>query len=561
MSAIFLQGNALTVLRGLPADFFHCAATSPPYFGLRRYAGGEEVWDGDPNCEHSWQSVPPRRTRKASDIVDVTTKEATNRGNLGIELPYTNTCSKCGAWRGQLGNEPTPDLYISHLVQICREVRRVLRPDGVFWLNIGDSWASGKGTCFNPGGGLNSLEGHARLKDARVYSLNRWNKSDLEVQGMKPLDMVLIPEQLALALRTDGWYVRSLVVWKKDNPMPESVSGWRWERHEVRIKARTRGSNEGSMPPQTHHAGQVPHRDGSFDTPSDTIWQDCPGCPKCSPHGGYILRKGSWRPTDSYEFILMLTKTGSYFCDKEAVLERGLASSEERYRYPFGDAKNEHLMATDNQTVPIGNRVFNGGRNLRSVWEFPTKPYSGAHFAVFPPRLPELCVKASTSEKGCCPKCGSPWARVLGNRTVTGTEGWGVATEDHTGDLQGSQSTIREGHGRFGTTLSCTTGWLSTCQCSVPETSPCRVLDPFSGAGTTALVCERLGIDSVSIDTSPEYIKLSQDRLVEDEKRRIAEMVKLARKLARVQTSNPSDGHKEEVVLTEKEIAKVSHTP
>ena len=90
MSAIFLEGNAMNVLRGLPEDFFHVCVTSPPYFGLRAYDGGQEQWaDG---------------------------------------------------WYGQLGAELSPDLFIQHLIQIMREVRRVLRPDGVFYLNIGDSW-------------------------------------------------------------------------------------------------------------------------------------------------------------------------------------------------------------------------------------------------------------------------------------------------------------------------------------------------------------------------------------------------------------------------------------
>jgi len=670
MTAVFLQGNSRDVLAGLPADYFHCAVTSPPYFGLRRYNGGEEDW---------------------------------------------------GAWKGQLGNEPTPDLYIQHLVQICREVKRVLRPDGVFWLNIGDSWASGKGTCFNPGGGATSLEGHGRLKEHEAYPLNRGNKSDLEAQGMKPLDMVLIPSLLALALREDGWYLRSQVVWGKNNPMPESVNGWRFSCHRVKIKEyenmqtvwkekhrgedwpfslqklsdgesspgkvsvqpqregeassprsvcqavstssyseiNTRGvdnsseiereseepetrtqtetsgiSSQISLKPQgTVYGGAsktvsemarvssrlLPHyerqscinaesgqekngdkgntkssdcdrvagdstrarkpmpllrsRDQVNDRPRNSFEQggsaygeqrssglpklqqsqegqdsdlfvDCPGCPKCLPNDGYVLRKGSWRPTDSYEIILMLAKTDSYFCDKEAVLEPIAPSTIGRGKVDFGGAKGREYQPDENDpNFRNGSEQWgreydyhqsngNGGRNLRSVWEFPTKPYSGAHFATYPPRLVELCVKSSTSEKGCCPECGASWARVIEKPEVPHdgeTDCKNLDPQGSTRRLALMRQAARE-RGEEYSSKSNTVSWKPTCSCPPALSEPCRVLDPFSGAGTTALVCERLGLDSFSIDTSTEYIQLAQTRLQEDEDKRVAEFIKQAKK-------------------------------
>jgi len=446
----------------------------------------------------------------------------------------SDTCSLCGAWKGQLGGEPEPDLYISHLIQIMREVRRVLRPDGVFWINIGDSWgANWRG----------SGKDNASAKQLSVRGTSDFMGQQTK-HPYKPLDMVLIPSQLAIAARTDGWYVRSMVVWDKKNPMPESLNGWRWERHKVKVRPRTRGSNKGSMPPQSHHAGQVPHRDGSFDTPSDTIWQDCPGCPKCSPNDGYVLRKGSWRPTDSYEFILMLTKTNHYFCDRESVLEQGV--------YPTGESRqggdgHKSLNAGSRTTEGLHNKewVGNGGRNLRSVWSFPTKPGKFNHYAVYPPRLPEICLKSSTSEKGCCPKCGSPWARVIEHH-LENTDGWGKQTKDATGNLQGSDAVIRNAQGRAGDSVNRTLGWRPTCSCPPADPTPCRVLDPFSGAGTTALVAEQLGLDSISIDTSGEYIQMSRDRLVADEQKRIDEFVKQAKRAAKQYSNN---GHKSVTAL------------
>ena len=78
------------------------------YWGLRKYDGEQDrIWGGDKDCAHVWGLTPPRRNRQASDIVNLNSKEATNRGNLGIELPSTNTCLKCNAWRGSYGLEPT----------------------------------------------------------------------------------------------------------------------------------------------------------------------------------------------------------------------------------------------------------------------------------------------------------------------------------------------------------------------------------------------------------------------------------------------------------------------
>lgn len=131
-------------------------------------------------------------------------------------------CVRCSAWCGQLGLEPTIDLYVSHIVQVFREVRRVLRPDGVLWLNLGDSYASGKGTCYNPGGGDNSF-GKSR-KAYGVHPLDRGNKSELEKQGLKPKDLCEIPSEVVRALRDDGWWLRSRIPWVKMNCMPSSCT-------------------------------------------------------------------------------------------------------------------------------------------------------------------------------------------------------------------------------------------------------------------------------------------------------------------------------------------------
>ena len=541
----------------------HCVVTSPPYYGLRRYDEGVEIWGGDEGCPHEWGEELPGDNRGGSG----TPTDKNNRGEgYARAEPKGCICRLCGAWRGQLGGEPSPTLYIQHLIEIMREVRRVLRPDGVFFLNIGDSWSANRSypvqqTKWEGMSGQDGMPSHVP-------------------DGCKPLDMVLVPEQLALAARADGWYVRSILIWAKGvsggahadyrdlvsawalgkqitggdeavqelidrlseldyngNPMPESVNGTRYEKCRVKVGGGTRGVEAWrveSMPerPQQDHNGK--------DFLPSSEWVDCPGCEKCNPHGGYVLRKGSWRPTDSYEQVLMLTKTDSYYCDREAVLEQAVyAAGEKRY----AGSHHKSLGSGSRATAGLHNKDWNGvgTRNLRSVLTIPTTSFSGEHFAVFPPRLVEPLVKAATSEKGCCSRCGSPWARVIGSKTTEFCGGSGRAgrTADEVNSAGKWAGTQHGMNIKLGPVVSSkTVGWLPTCSCDAGEPVPCRILDPFSGAGTTALVCERLGLDSISMDTSQKYIELAEARLQEDEDKRVQEQVKQIMREAGVRAPN-----------------------
>lgn len=156
------QGDALEVLRSLPSESVHCCITSPPYFGLRDY---------------------------------------------GID--------------GQIGLEETPDAYVQRLVEVFREVRRVLRDDGTLWLNLGDSYAgSGKGPAGNLG------------KKHNERHMEHTNSSGNIPNGLKAKDLIGIPWKVAFALQADGWYLRQDIIWHKPNPMPESVTDRCTKSHE-----------------------------------------------------------------------------------------------------------------------------------------------------------------------------------------------------------------------------------------------------------------------------------------------------------------------------------------
>ena len=502
----------------LPDNSIHAVCTSPPYWGLRKYSGEQDLIWGDNHCEHEWEELIDKSEGYTSRKRWQHTggREGMPDGGFGYDIKNSNTCSLCGSWKGAYGLEPTPEMYVQHTIEILREIRRVLRKDGVVFWNIGDSYASGKGTCFNPSGGKGSFSTHGDRKDAGVYPLDRGNVSMLRAAGLKPLDLCLIPERLAIALQEDGWWVRSIIIWHKANPMPESVNGWRWERHRIKIKNEGRGKeasrNTTAGRPQQDHNGR--------EYKPDAEWKECPGCSKCSPNDGLVLRKGSWRPTDSYEQILMLTKTANYYCDAEAVRE----AYSETVRWGGDKYKGAVKKGTHGEDAGLDRERScfpNNGRNLRNVWSFPTKPFPDAHFAVFPEKLPELCIKAATPEVGVCAECGAPWARVVekGFSAHDGiTKSKSDPSDKSNNGAYGRLALLRQAARERGFEYvndSKTIGWRPTCSCNCPDTVPATVLDNFAGAGTTLKVAVTLGRNAVGYELSSKYCDMINKRVDE----------------------------------------------
>jgi len=205
-------GDALTELRKLPSESVHCCVTSPPYWGLRDY-GTAEWQGGEADCNHK----DSNQTR--GNIPG--TKQATN--NNGEGGTFADVCGRCGAKRidSQLGLEATPELYVAKMVEVFREVRRVLRKDGTLWLNLGDSYAQQRG-----GTSEGSHDGRTGRGEAPNYG------SVSPPPGLKPKDLIGIPWRVAFALQADGWYLRSDIIWAKPNPMPESVTDRPTKAHE-----------------------------------------------------------------------------------------------------------------------------------------------------------------------------------------------------------------------------------------------------------------------------------------------------------------------------------------
>jgi hypothetical protein len=358
-----------------------------------------------------------------------------------------------------------------------RECRRVLRPDGVLFLNIGDSYASGKGTCGNPGGGRNSYAGAQKKKDDSVYPLDRGNVSTLRQSNLKPLDLVLMPQRLALALQLDGWYVRSIIIWHKTNTMPESVNGWRWVQHRIKVEkepdTRTEAEKQSGM---RAHSG--------YEVTGSAEYIDCPGCEKCSPNNGLILVKGSWRPTENHEYILMLSKTDSYYCDREAVRTEQTGNDHSR-----GNGQGDKQYQEERESYKGFNSLvaeLPQGKNLRSVWTFPSQASGFEHYAAFPEKLPELCIRAATSEHGVCAICGTPWARVVKPSAEYSEHlGGTIYIHDGAGDIEKGRMGKTERHSKVSADYE-TLGWKPSCNCKTElPPLPAIVLDPFNGTGRT----------------------------------------------------------------------------
>ena len=360
-------GDCRAVLAELPAESVNCVVTSPPYFGLRDY--GTAAWDGgDEACDHAG---PPKASTSSTLKNDGRPSERVGQNDYerAAVVPFRDTCGKCGAVRidSQLGLEPTPEAYVESMVAVFREVRRVLRKDGTLWLNLGDSYANdGKWGGSSGGKHVTALHGDSGVGRRKQHT------------GLKPKDLVGIPWRVAFALQADGWYLRSDIIWAKPNPMPESVTDRPTKAHEYLFLL--------SKSPRYYYDAEAVRE--------TALWPDGPNSPGsiALPYGQGFTRKA----------------------DKQRASAAASAPSTERRMAWFNDRWD---ASEANGTAPTG-------RNLRTVWTIATEPYPGAHFATFPRKLVEPCVKAGCPEGGTVldPFAGSGTtllvAQALGRRGV-----------------------------------------------------------------------------------------------------------------------------------------------
>jgi len=217
-----LQGHVLDKLRDLPNDCVDVVVTSTPYYGLRDYGPDcVSVWDGKADCEHEWVTREYLMHNGRGDCQK--SAKFSSQRDEGVNYPdepkADKTCLKCSAWKGQLGLEPHPSMFIEHLAQVFLEIKRVLKPSGSLWLNLGDTYFGGNGQYGRPEG-WKDLENDKLSGHAPGEFIKERNK--LRSNWLQPKQKMLIPARVAIALQDQGWILRNEIVWHKVNHMPES---------------------------------------------------------------------------------------------------------------------------------------------------------------------------------------------------------------------------------------------------------------------------------------------------------------------------------------------------
>lgn len=413
MDSFLLQGDAARI--PLPDKSVHCVVTSPPYWGLRKYSGEQ-----------------------------------------GSE---------------PLGWEPTFDLHIDRMVEICQDVRRVLRDDGVFWINYGDAYDDG--------------------------------------------NLMLLPHRIAIALQDDGWIIRQDAVWYKRNPMPEAVNGTRYGNKGCDCMKEQR---EAAIAEAMVVQGTPRHRLKGL---MGRQWPADPNCPRCEGTGKLPeieLQRGSWRHTRAHEFVFMAVKGPKYWSDAEAVKEAWAGEylstgvKNPRYKYDQGQLPSQADGKPNPKDDVYGGRFTGGnenyrerGRNPRSVIDVPTRPYRGAHYATFPPTLISPLIQA-TCPRWTCPVCGAGWAPIVESRIDGKPRDQQGTYAKH--DIDDNTATWANKASYYGDKISKVHGFRPTCAHphSQDEAVPGTVFDPFVGSGTTVMVAQELLRRGIGLDISMPYL-------------------------------------------------------
>ncbi|MDC3735455.1 site-specific DNA-methyltransferase [Pseudomonas syringae pv. syringae] len=342
-----LVGDCIDMMRTLPNESVHTCVTSPPYYGLRDY---------------------------------------------GVD--------------GQIGLEETPTEFIARLVDVFREVRRVLRADGTIWVNMGDSYATGG---RGGGGSYMAERGDAAWKGKG--SATGWRSAPA---GFKHKDLMGMPWRLAFALQDDGWYLRQDIIWHKPNPMPESTRDRCTKAHEYLFllsKSRRYHYDSDAIREPANLTGKGNangYRGGAY--VNGSTFDNAEGGKRTNsgnttPNNGVGWGHGTDKASRNRPRVTVPTGWdtstgegghGAFHKDGAERKRRDSFKREDSKREQAipGQSKGTHRPDRDESTHDTATR------NKRSVWTVATHAFKEAHFATFPPDLIRPCILAGAPRGG-----------------------------------------------------------------------------------------------------------------------------------------------------------------
>ena len=467
-------GNSVSVLKKLPSDFVDCVITSPPYWALRDYGSEvETIWDAKEGCEHEFgikeRKNPMDRGGKGQhDSGGIVGK----MGDKVQTVVKSGFCSKCGAWKGQLGLEPSFDLYIKHLCDIFDEVKRVLRKDGTCWVNIGDTY-----------GGSGNRKGHT----LETSNLNRltigYGATEGNQQATKGMEksLCLNPFRFAIEMVNRGWLLRNTIIWHKPNCMPSSVKDrFTVDFEYVFFFVKNKKYWFETQYENSLYKTEIPiEKSDRRQSLINKLYQI-----KKDIRDEKIAYSGKSKAFSQYNNALANAK--AYRTGLEILQEQEHLTKEELSF--LRDYTQNHFSRPQ-------------GRNKRCVWTITTKPFKEAHFAVFPETLVEPMIKAGCPEF-VCKKCGKARKKIFNTTTTY------LPYKHPAGKQPGKIFSVNAPRWESKTNFI----GYTKCGCNAGFDGGI-VLDPFCGSGTTLLMAKKLGRNYIGIDANADYVKMGEKRI------------------------------------------------
>jgi len=507
-------GHVLDLIKQLPDESIDCCVTSPPYFGLRNYGLPPQIWDeNDKNCKHEWKTGIKRDITGGKD-----NPFAEKLKIKGVEN-YQKTpdsqyafCIHCNAFRGSLGLEPTFDLYLQHLKQIFAEVKRVLKPTGTCFVNLGDTYNAGR-SGGHPGG-------KKQWKDNRYVK-----QSGVNAAGLQAKSLCLIPERFIIMMVDElGFLARNKIVWHKRNTLPSSAKDRftvDWEPVFFFTKQRKYYFEQQFEPVQQCSIDRLNRA-----VSNKHKWVN-------GPDGQTRHTMNQPRPNRNTKI------------PKEQA--ENYSSPRARYhrdykRYDKSKAPHE-FEGADHLVSPFDPEK---GRNKRCVWDVPTQPFHDSHFAVFPEKLVETPILAGCPQY-ICNKCGKAREKIYTKEKIRdpqisdyrqnlkkagmGGGHWGIdnfnKSIEFTGYTDcgckkitciacGNVSYYTKSEYEAFTEITCLKCNSTNIKVESAGFHPGIVLDPFMGSGTTGKVALAYGRNYIGFDLG--YEDMSKKRTSEVQK-------------------------------------------